>query len=500
MYKDMQLWTEIRRRVLVEGVSKRQVLRETGMHWRTLEKILSFSEPPGYRFQGTRFQPKLGSYLDRIRQIILDDRQFPRKQRHTARRIFECLKAEGYSGGETQVKLAVREIRQKGREVFVPLVHRPGEAQVDFGYALVKENNWLRKVVFFVMSFPYSDAILVQVFERICTEVFQEAHRRAFEFFGGVPWRITYDNETVFVVFCPSTKERRLTHGFLQLQSHYLFEEHFCAVRRPNEKGVVESMIRYVRSNYLVPVPVVRNLEELNVILLERCREELNRKLRGKGAVKEVLLREDQAALLPLPATEFDACRKASTTTSSLSLARFDCNDYSVPVRYAHHPVVVKGYIDRVEICHKDQLIATHKRLWCKGDVSFDPLHYLALLERKPGALDHARPLQGWQLPDCFGVLRRRLEDESSGEGTREYIRVLRLLEKHSIAVLSRAVEKGLRVNALSRDAIAQFLIPQEEWRSTTFRLDGRDHLRRVKVKQTDISAYGDLLVAGGMR
>ena len=500
MYTDMQMWTQIRRRVLVEGVSKRQILRETGLHWKTLEKILTFSEPPGYRLKAVRPQPKLGSYLDRIRQIIRDDQQFPRKQRHSARRIFECLKSEGYTGGETQVKKAVREIKRKNREVFVPLVHRPGEAQVDFGYALINENNRLRKVVFFVMCLPYSDAVFVQVFERICTEVFQEAHRRAFEFFGGVPWRISYDNEKVFVVICPKAKVRKLTYGFLQLQSHYLFEEHFCRVRRPNEKGVVESMIRYVRSNYLIPVPVVRNLEELNTSLVGLCREELKRKVRGKLVSKEVLLGEDQIAFLPLPATAFDACRKVSTTTNSLSLVRFDCNDYSVPVRFAHHPVVVKGYIDRVLICHKDELIATHKRLWCKEEVSFEPLHYLALLERKPGALDHARPLEGWRLPGCFGILRRRLEDERSGEGTREYIRVLRLLEKHSISALTRAVEKGLRINALSRDTIAQFLIPQEEWRSATFCLDGRDHLRQVKVQQTDISAYGELLVAGGLR
>ena len=499
MYTDMQMWTEIRRRVLVEGVSKRQILRETGMHWRTLEKILTFSEPPGFRLQAARPQPKLGPYLDRIRQIIRDDKQFPRKQRHTSRRIYECLRAEGYTGGETQVKKAVREIKRKNQEVFMPLLHRPGEAQVDFGYALIKENNWLRKVVFFVMSLPFSDAIFVQVFERICTEVFQEAHRRAFEFFGGVPWRIIYDNEPVFVYVYPKSKKRKLAHGFLQLQSHYLFEEHFCEVRRPNEKGKVESMIKYTRSNYLVPVPIVRDLEELNTSLLERCREELKRKVRGKGVSKEILLGEDQAAFLPLPATEFDACRKVSTTSSSLSLVRLDCNDYSVPVRFAHHPVVVKGYIDRVVICHKDELIATHKRLWCTEEVSFEPLHYLALLERKPGALDHARPLEGWGLPDCFGVLRRRLEDESGGEGTREYIRVLRLLEKHTISVLSQAVEKGLRVNALSRDAIAQFLIPQEQWCATTFRLDGRDHLRHVKVQRTDIAAYSELLVSGGI-
>ena len=117
----------------------------------------------------------------------------------------------------------------------------------------------------------------------------------------------------------------------------------------------------------------------------------------------------------------------------------------------------MKGYVDRVVLTRKGRVIAEHPRLWGKEEVSFDPLHYLALLEKKPGALDHARPLSAWDLPDCFGVLRRRLEDERGGEGTREYIRVLRLLEKHPLRRLTRAVESGLRAGALTRDAIAQF-------------------------------------------
>ena len=124
----------------------------------------------------------------------------------------------------------------------------------------------------------------------------------------------------------------------------------------------------------------------------------------------------------------------------------------------------------------------------------------MALLERKPGALDHARPLEGWNLPECFSVLRRRLEAEFEGEGTREYIRVLRLMEKHSVRALSRAVERALAVRAHSRDAVAQFLFPREEWRARTFRLDGREHLRRVKVAGPDLDAYQALLTAGGHR
>jgi hypothetical protein len=143
--------------------------------------------------------------------------------------------------------------------------------------------------------------------------------------------------------------------------------------------------------------------------------------------------------------------------------------------------------------------VARHWRIWEKQQISFDPLHYLALLERKPGALDHARPLEGWVLPECFATLRRRLELElEGGAGTREYIGVLRLLERHALPDLTRAVEKGLEVRAHRRDAIAQFLRPREDWRVTTFSLDGRDHLRGVKVAGPDLAAYRGLLGEGG--
>jgi transposase len=494
----MQLWADIRRRVLVENVSKRQILRETGMHWRTLEKILANPEPPAYRGPTSRARPKLGPYLDRIAQILEQDKGCPRKQRHTAKRIFDRIAAEGYEGGYTAVKRAVRDLERVRGEVFVPLIHRPGEAQVDFGYALAKVAGRLRKVAFFVMALPHSDALFVQAFERECTEAFWEGHVRGFAFLGGVPRRITYDNSRVMVARIVGPRRRRLTHGFLQLKSHYLFDHHFCLVQRPNEKGVVEGTVKYARLNFFVPVPQVRDLDELNAHLLMRCREDLGRRVRGNAATKEVLLGEDRAAFVPLPAAPFDACVKRSTAADSLSLVRFDDNDYSVPVRYAHHPVVVRAYVDRVVLGHKGEVIAAHRRLWGREGVSFDPVHYLALLERKPGALDHARPLDGWALPECFAALRRRLEAERDGEGTREYIRVLRLLEKHPLVRLTAAVEQGLRARAHSRDAIAQFLLPREDWRATTFSLDGREHLRRVVVRATEVSAYRDLLPIGG--
>ena len=494
----MDQWNEIRRRVLVEGVSRRQVQRETGLHWKTLTKILGHSEPPGYRQKAPRAKKKLGPYLERIGQILKEDKALPKKQRHTAKRIFERLRAEGYVGGYSVVKEAVRELEQKNREVFVPLAHEPGEAQVDFGQALVRMNGQLRKVAFLVMALPYSDAFFVMAFERECTETFWEGHVRGFEFFGGVPKKIVYDNTRVAVAQIVGGKERRLTHGFLQLQSHHLFAHRFCQVRRPNEKGVVEGTVKFTRLNFFVPVPQVRDLEQLNADLRRRCTEDQERRLRGKEGTKKQRLEEERTAFLPLPTVPFEACRRQSTTARSLSLVRFDHNDYSVPVAFAHHPIVAKGSCPEVVLCHLGEVVARHPRIWEKEQVHFEPLHYLALLERKPGALDQARPLQGWVLPESFALLRRRLESEYGGEGTREYIRVLRMLEEHPLAELRRAVEQALRVGAIRRDAIAQFMIPQEEWRATLFNLDGYPHLRGVKVQAPDITEYGELLAAGG--
>lgn len=490
----MEKWTGIRRDVLVGGKSKRQVQRETGLAWKTLEKVLTHGSPPGYRRTKPYEKPKIGPYLDRIAQIIEADQDVPRKQRHTAKRIYERIREEGYKGRYTQVKEAVRAIKRVKREVFFPLVHRPGEAQVDLGEALVKEGGVLRKVIFFVMVLPHSDAIYVQVFERECLEVWCEGHMRAFEFFGGVPNRITADNAKSLVAKVIGPNERKLTVGFLALKSHYLFDTHFCRVRRANEKGVAENVVRYSRQNYMVPVPQVGSLRELNQYLEERCRRELLRKLRGKTKTKGELLEEDKAAFLPLPTAPFDASRKTSTCVSSMSLVRFDRNDYSVPVKHAHQTVVAKGGIERVEVFRDKELIACHRRLWTEGDASYQPRHYLKLLERKPGGLDHSRPFDGWRLPECFDVLRRRLESDYDKQGKRDYIQVLLLLERYSMARLEKAVRKAITCGAIRPDAVKQFLFDDPDLRQTAFTLDGREHLKAVSVSGTDVSAYGDLL------
>jgi transposase len=496
VFTDMQKWAEIRRRVLNGEISKRAACREYDIHWETLEKILTHTEPPGYRKTKTRGS-KVDPFLSIIQEILESDKQSHRKQRHTAQRIFERLRDEhGYAGGRTIVSMAVRKLKQQNKEVFLPLSHPPGEAQVDFGFADVVLEGELTKVALFVMTLPYSDAIFIHAFPRECTESFLEGHVRAFEFFGGIPTRISYDNSKVAVGKIVGNREREVTKEFLRLKSHYLYEDHFCLVRRPNEKGHVERLLDYARRSFLVPVPCVKSLEELNEQQLRSCEKDLTRTLRGKFVPKQELLQEEQRSLQAIPTEQFETRRLETVHANSLSLIRFDRNSYSVPTEYAHRSLTVVATVNEVRILCGDQLVGSHSRCWGKEQYFFNPIHYLRLLERKPGGFDHARPFEDWELPVCFGILRRRLESELQSKGTREFIKVLRLLERHSLPALRSAVQHALEIGASSADAIRLILEYQQEPAIDLFCLEGRPHLKLVKVGQTSVSAYQSLLTS----
>ena len=347
------------------------------------------------------------------------------------------------------------------------------------------------------MSMVHSDAMFVMAFPRECTEAFMEAHVRAFEFFGGVPKRVSYDNTRIAITKILTHHQRKYTADFKRLISHYLFEPHFCNVRRPNEKGIVEGSVKYARLNFMVPVPQVNDYDELNRLLLNGCQLDLNRILRGKRSLtKRQLLGEDLFAGLALPDDTFDYRKTASTFAGSESLVRYDTNDYSVPVSSAHHQITIKASVSSIEVYQQDKFIAIHSRCWDRECQIFEPMHYLELLERKPGALDHARPLEGWQLPDCFTTYRKLLETHRDS-GTKEYIQILLLLNKYSVTQISRAINKALDYRIYSYDALLQFLLSSEDYAFTTFNLAGREHLRHIVVDETDISSYSSLIDGG---
>src|SRR5215470_3772094 len=494
--KGVELYARVRFAVQIEGLSQREAARRFGIDPRTVAKMLAFSVPPGYRRRRPPARPKLDPFTGLIDAILAADHGRPRKQRHTAKRIFERLRDEnGYAGGITIVKDYVRAQRLQQREVFVPLQHDPGHAQVDFGEALAEIAGVERKVHFFAMDLPHSDACFVRAYPEETAEAFCDGHNAAFGFFGKVPRSILYDNTKLAVARILGDGVRQRTRVFSELQSHYLFADRFGRPGKGNDKGKVEGLIGWIRRNLLVPVPRATSLDALNEQLLEGCRRRMGDRLRGHAETIGERLERDLAALRkPLP-PPYDACEKVPATVSSLSLVRYRRNDYSVPTSFGHREVIVRGYVHEVVIACGTEVIAQHPRSYEREDFVFDALHYLALIEQKIGALDQAAPLVGWDLPEEFATLRRLLEARMAKRGKREFVQVLRLLEVFRIEDVTAAVGDAIARGAIGFDAIKHLVLCRIERRPPRLNMTVYPYLPKVTVATTSARAYMDLLV-----
>jgi transposase len=495
----VELYGRVRRAVIVEGKGKRQVAREFGISRNMVRKMLRYTAPPGYQRSKPIRRPKLDPWVGVIDAIVLDDRNQPKKQRHTAKRIFDRLREEyGYSGGYTIVKDYVRLKKLRGQEMFVPLAHPPGEAQVDFGEAKVVVAGVETKAHVFIMALPYSDDCFARAFPAETTEAFLEGHVEAFQYWGGVPHTLLYDNTKLAVAKILGDGGRQRTRAFSELQSHYLFADKFARPGKGNEKGDVEGQVGYCRRNFLVPVPHTSSWEELNAHLLARCNKRRQRRLRGQQQTIGERLEQDQAELLSLPAVAYEACEKRTGKVSSLSLVRYRDNDYSVPSQYGHRQVLIKGYVHRVVIACDSEIVAEHPRSYQREDMIFNPLHYLAILEQKTQALDQAAPLVGWELPECFAQLRRLLEARLGKAGKREYVQVLRLLETFALTEVEVAVQAALKWRALSFDGVKHLLLCRLEQRPPHLDLKEYPHLPLAQVQTTRAADYMVLLPQSG--
>lgn len=481
------------------GTSVREISRRTGYHRETIGKMIVLGAPPGYRRSQEPQRPKLGPFTEIIDEILHFDQQVHRKQRHTAKRIWDRLRTEyGYAGGYTQVKDYVRKSRHLLQEVFVPLEFAPGEAQVDWGEATVLQDGIERKAHLFVLTLHTSDVRFVAAFPRATLEFFIEGHLRAFEFLQGVPRRIVYDNLKAAVIKVHRGRRRDLNKSFEKFSEHYQFACAFCNVGRGNEKGHVEGGVGWVRRNLFVPIPAVEHWKSFNEQLAEDCRKNWQERLRGHTESIGARFRQEQTHLLPIPQIGIKDDPKAQRV-NSLCLVRFDTNDYSVPCCYAYHEVTVRADVGEVRVFFQDRPIAVHRRCYERERAIYEPLHYLPLIEQKPRALDYAAPMKHLLLAPCFEVLRRRLEQEQVySRGTRAYIRILRLLEKYSLAELTRAVRRALELGVEDEEAIRNLLLCPPEKTPSRLDLTGRAHLAAYGVPTPDLSCYNPLATPGG--
>ena len=494
--KTMEDYDRIRELHFKEELSQRQIAKKEKIARQTVKKMIELSAPPGYQRENQAERPILGPFLPIIDAILESDKPpTPKKQRHTAKRIFDRLRDEyDYPGGYTQVREYVALEKEQKKEAFVPLQFDPGEAQVDWGECKIDYEDERQSARMFIMTLPFSNARFVACFPRETLEFFLEGHRRAFEFFGGVPRRITYDNLKAAVTKVGRGRRRDLNITFEGFAQHYLFDPAFCNVARGNEKGHVEKGVDWARKNFFVPVPQFDDWGHFNEQLAERCLGMLLKVSRGDERTISERLAEEREHLFPLPASPARPKTLKTWSVSKLCLVRFDTNDYSAPCQYAYQPVTVRADVGTVEIFSQDQRIAEHTRCHEREKAIYEAWHYLPLIERKPRALDYGAPLKNLELDDCFLVLRRRLEDgQEHSEGTRAYIRVLRLLEEFSLQQLTRAVQDALKLGAKHEEAIRHMALCPPEHRPSPLDLTGRGHLARFRFAPPNLKIYSTL-------
>lgn len=440
----------IRKKHLVDGWSIRRISRQLGLARQTVRKALRVTELPHYEREHAPPRPVVGLFEPVIARWLAEDRTAPKKQRHTAKRIYDRLVTEyGFTGHEATIRRTVARLRPKTPEAFVPLTVAWGEqAQVDWGQATVRIGG--RSVVahLFCLRLRASQVPFVWAAPTEKLEAFLAGHVRAFDWLGGVPATCLYDNPKTAVVRILAGPHRQEHEVFSSLRAHYLFESVFCRPAQGHEKGAVENLVGYARRNTLVPVPEVASWDELNAHLLAWCDQERSR-LADRW-------QREAAALRPLPPVAFRPALTRLLPVSPSSVVRVDHNRYSVPGRYVGRTLLVRVFTERIEVWDGTTLIAEHRRRYGRGETAMKIEHYLPVIARKPRAATHAAVVE--QMPPIYGRVRDRLCGAHL-EGYRDFAAILLLHMEFPAEAVQAAIEDAWDRDCLSPSAVRQLVI-----------------------------------------
>ena len=399
----VEIYKQIRK-MRLNGMSQRQIAATLHISRNTVKKYWDGDSVPWERKNYSRDASVLTEdVVAFVRQCLDEDNQCrSKKQHHTAKRIYDRLVAEyGFTGGETTVRRLVKELREKSQEAFVPLIFPAGDAlQIDWGEATVYLSGVKTTVNLFCARLCYSGAPMALAYRRQNEESFLDALVQVFQYFGGVPKRVIFDNGKVAVKDGFGAHARKQA-GYAALAAHYGFEAVFCNPASGNEKGLVEGLVGYIRRNVCVPIPRAETMEDLNRMLQEKCLNYLSHQIRGKESSVGEMLTKEREKLYPLPGYPFDPCKRATGRVDRFCTVRFDTNNYSVPAAYCGREVSVKAGPETVSIYFEGQCIARHQRCLDRKQNIYKLEHYLPLLEKKGRAIFYARPVQE-TLPDYF--------------------------------------------------------------------------------------------------
>jgi len=440
-----------------DGMSIREIARRFHHSRQKVRQVLEESEPRPYTVPVDRPAPRLGPFKAVIDAILADDEQAPRKQRHTAAKLYRRLREEeGYVGGYDQVRRYVARHRRDHRETFIPLTHPPGRRlEGDFGHIYVDFPEGRQLVSVLLLTWSYSSFRFAVALPSERTEAILAGMVEGLAFFGCVAWEVWWDNPKTVATAILKGRQRQLHRRYEALASHYCFDPRFCMPARGNEKSYVENSVYDLQRDWATPVPAVQDLAELNASLRRCALARLDHRMAGKTQTVGELFEQDKQAALALPAHPFDPFVPASAKVDKYQTVRFDTNRYSVPRRWAFATVTVKAYIDRIDVVSAESVIASHRRSYARGEWIVEPRHYLAILGRRPAALDHSFVFDGWVLPACFEQLREDFEQRHGPmAGARQYVRILQLLAEYPLTVVQEAIEHSRSQAIINADQI----------------------------------------------
>ena len=491
----------------VYGKSIRQIAKEFGHSRKTVRKALR-EVSPRYQRKVAAVSPVMDSYRGVILSWLRSDLEAPRKQRHTAQRVYSRLVEEyGFSGAESTVRRYVRRLKiGEGlyeREAFIPLEPELGkEAEVDWGRAVVIMAGQRRTVELFCMRSKYSGRDFVRACPHARQEAFFDGHIHAFHYFGGVFPQLVYDNLSSAVLQVLRGKKRIEQESFIAFRCYYTFAACFCNPGKGHEKGGVEGLVGYARRNYLVPLPKVESFEELNEHLVRGCLAHGHHQISGKSATINELSEAEEPFLLSLPQEDYPVKQVFSAKVDHYSTVKADLNRYSVPPCYAGLKVNVELGVERVMIYYNRGKIAEHQRVFSNGKWALNPFHYLELLVKKPMAFDAARPIRQWRVvwPVSYERLLGHFRHKNGqNRGTKAFVKVLLLLKQYPQVLVERAIEAALRLG-LSDAASLELLI--EHWQTPAKRIEplammAQSKLAGYHVESPDLESYGALLKGG---
>ena len=487
---------------ILQEMSIREIAEKMHHSRKTVRKALADASPPAYTRRELPHQPVIEPVKDIIDGWLAEDSFRPRKQRHTAHRVYERLRDEhGFTGAESTVRRYVRTQRGKNTRTFIPLCYDPGkDAQADFGEAVVIMDGKEVKVQEFHIQLCYSKRRFVIALPFQKQEAFLSAHVKAFDFFGGIPHRISYDNLTAATSRAVRGDKRREIDTFVAFRSHYLFDSRFCNPGEPQEKGQIENLVGYVRRNWFVPLPSVKDFDELNAYLYRKCLEEDKRIISGMSRSIGELFAEERDKLLPLPKRRYECFKLHPVRSNKMSIIRFDGNSYSVPEEYSSQNLFLKAYVDKIEISDARKIIAVRIRLLGKGEESLCVSDYLKGLSEKPGAVEYAKPVKRSEFAPIYARFLDRLKAEHPEASARRlFIKTLELTASYPESTVAEAMEMALLYGTCDPDAVKNLLSQFGEETRLTKQAAIPDHIPDVHVEVRDTSHF-DRLLAGGAR